>query len=150
MGFHIIPTLANTFSVSPQNYFFKRCSRKFQPKYYNRFVDDIVVIFEKPITATWCIYEIRNIRFSIETEKNGALFFRDFFFFISVYREETFSGVYTILPILFFLFCFNTSLVYHTPFFIGVFAYFWIFQSFTWNLKNLRKFFQKMLTYRNL
>ena len=74
-----------------------------------------------------------NIRFSVEAEKNGALPFLDINiqrengkFVSSVYRKETFSGVYT---------SFTSFIPLDFKFSFG------FCQSFTWNSKNLRKCF---------
>ena len=75
-------------------------------------------------------------------------------FWISKYKEQ----MKNMLPvctengaqILLVLFNLNTSLVYNSPFYNGVYAQFRIFLSLTQNLKNFRKLFRKMLTHKNL
>lgn len=75
-------------------------------------------------------------------------------FWISKYKEQ----MKNMLPvctengaqILLVLFNLNTSLVYNSPFYNGVYAQFQIFLSLTQNLKNFRKLFRKMLTHKNL
>ena len=73
-----------------------------------------------------------NINFSVEGERNAALPFIDLKIYVenrkfatSVYRNEIFCDAYRNFTSLLHL---NTSLGFYTPFFIGVFAYFWVFQ----------------------
>ena len=68
-------------------------------------MDDIFVLFNKPEHAQFFLDYINkkhNIKFSIETELNGPLSFLDVKIFrenekfvTSVFRKDTFSGVYT-------------------------------------------------------
>ena len=80
------------------------CPLTSKPVYYQRYVDDIFVLFKEPVHVTYFVNYMskrhKNISFSFETEKDGKLPFLDINIFrengkfvTSVYRKETFSGV---------------------------------------------------------
>ena len=84
----------------------KDCPKDFKPVYYKRYVDDIFVLFNKPEHAQFFLEYMnkkhKNMKLSIETEINRSLSFLDMKtfcennkFVTSVFRKETFSGVYT-------------------------------------------------------
>ena len=99
-------TLANIFLCYHKSNWMKDCPKDFKPVYYKRYVDDIFFRFNKLEHARFFLEFInkkhKNMKFSIETEINGSLSFLDVKIFrennkfvTSVYRKETFSGVYT-------------------------------------------------------
>ena len=106
MGSPLGPTLANIFCCYLESNWLKDSKKNFKPVYYKRYVDDIFVLFNKPEHAQFfheCINKkYKNMKLSIEAEINGSLSFLDLKIFrenvkfvISVFRKETFSGVYT-------------------------------------------------------
>ena len=106
MGSPLGPTLANIFLCYHESNWLKDCPKDFKPVYYKRYVDDIFVLFNKPEHAQFFLEYMnkkhKNMKFSIETEINGSLSFLDVKIFrendkfvTSVFRKETFSGVYT-------------------------------------------------------
>ena len=99
-------TLANIFLCCHDSNWLKDCPKDFKPVYYKRYVDDIFVFFNKPEHAQFFFEYMnkkhKNMKFSIETEKNGSLSvldvktFRENDKFVTiVFRKETFSGAYT-------------------------------------------------------
>ena len=106
MGSPLGPTLANIFLCYHESNWLKDCPKNFKAIYYKRYVHDIFVLFNKPERAQFFLEYInkkhKNIKFSIETELNGSLSFLDVKIFrenekfvASVFRKDTFSGVYT-------------------------------------------------------
>ena len=106
MGSPLGPTFANIFLCYHESNWLKDCPKDFKPVYYKRYVDDIFVLFNKPEHAQFFLEYMnkkhKNMKFSIETEINGSLSFLDVKIFrendkfvTSVFRKETFSGVYT-------------------------------------------------------
>ena len=145
------PTLANIFMCHHKTIWFKRWSKNFWLKCYKRFVDDIIALFEKcehlEQFAEYMNKQHPNIRSSAKAEKNDALPFLD----IKIYTEngkfpvctgkKTFSGVYTI-------FTSYILLEYKSGLFYTLF--YQCFCLVSQNLKNLRIFFWKFITHRNL
>ena len=106
MGSPLVPTLAKTFLCHHESNWLKDCPKDFKPVYYKRYVDDIFVLFNKPKHAQFFLEYMnkkhKNMKFSIKTEIKGSLSFLDVRIFrendkfvTSVFRKETFSGVYT-------------------------------------------------------
>ena len=106
MGSPLGPTLANILLCYHKSNWLKDCPKDFKTVYYKRYVDDIFVLFNKPEHAQFFLEYMnkkhKNMKFSIETEINGSLSFLDVKIFrendkfvTSVFRKETFSGVYT-------------------------------------------------------
>ena len=106
MGFPLGPTLANIFLCYHESNWLKDCLKDFKPVYYKRYVDDIFVLFNKQEHGQFFLEYMnkkhKNMKFSMETEINGSLSFLDVKIFrendkfvTSVFRKETFSGVYT-------------------------------------------------------
>ena len=106
MGSPLGPTLANIFLCYHESNWLSDCPKDFKPVYYKRYVDDVFVLFNKPEHAQFFLEYMnkkhKNMVFSIETEINGSLSFLDVKIFrendkfvTSVFRKETFSGVYT-------------------------------------------------------
>ena len=104
MGSPLGPTLANIFLCYHESNWLKDCPKDFKSVYYKRYVDDIFVLFNKLEHAQFFLEYMnkkhKNMKFSIETEMNGSLFFLDVKIFrendkfvTSVFRKETFSGV---------------------------------------------------------
>ena len=82
------------------------CPEKFKPVFYKRYLDDIVVLFDRPDHVKAFIDYMnsknKNLNFSFETEKDEQMPFLDVNVFrengkfvTNVIRKETFSGVYT-------------------------------------------------------
>ena len=106
MGFQLGPTLANVFLCHHENKWLNHCPNNFKPGFYMRYVDDIFVLFKKSelvqVFVNYINSKHKNISFSHETEKDGAMPFLDVNIFgekgkfvTNVYRKETFAGVYT-------------------------------------------------------
>ena len=106
MGSPLGPTLANIFLCYHESNWLKDCPKDFKPVYYKRYVNDIFVLFNKPEHAQLFFESMnkkhKNMKFSIETEINGLrsflhvkIFRENDKFVTSVFRKETFSGVYT-------------------------------------------------------
>ena len=106
MGSPLGPTLANILFCYHESNWLKHCPKDFKPVYYKRHVDDIFVLFNKPEHAQFFLEYMnkkhKNMKLSIETEINRSLSFLDVKIFrendkfvTSVFRKETFSGVYT-------------------------------------------------------
>ena len=105
MGSPLGLTLTNIFLYHKSNWL-KDCPKNFKPVYYKRYLDDIFVLFNKPEHALFVLEFLnkkhKNMKFSIEIEINGSLSFLDVKIFWengkfvdSVFRKETFSGLYT-------------------------------------------------------
>ena len=106
MGSPLGPTLANIFLCYHETTWIKNCPKSFKPVYYKRYVDDIFVLFKKPEQVSRFVKYMnkrhKNIKFSFETEKDNSFSFLDVKicrekdkFTRSVFRKDTFSGVYT-------------------------------------------------------
>ena len=106
MGSPLGPTLTNIFLCYHESNWLKDCPKDFKPVFYKRYVDDILVLFNKPEHAQLFLEYLnkkhKSMKFSIETEINGSLSFLDVEIFrennkfvTNVFRKETFSGVYT-------------------------------------------------------
>ena len=100
------PALANIFICYHETTRLKNCPKAFKPVYYKRYADDIFGLFEKPEQVLWFVNCMnkrnKNIKFSFETEKDHSFSFLDVKicrekdkFTTSVFRKDTFSGVYT-------------------------------------------------------
>ena len=106
MGSPLGPTLANVFLCYWEDIWLKKCSKKFAPVYYVRYVDDTFVLFtsqdhvnkfEKFLNSRH-----KNMHFTYEVEQNNCLSFLDVLvtreenvLSTSLYRKPTFSGLYT-------------------------------------------------------
>ena len=124
MGSSLGPTLANIFLCYRESNWLKDCPKDFKPVYYERYVDDIFVLFNKPEHAPFFLEYINkkynNMKFSIETEINKSLSFLD----VKIFREngkfvtsfflekKRLVGYTLISSVLFHLI---TSLVWYTP-----------------------------------
>ena len=106
MGSPLGPTLANIFLCYHETTWLENCPKSFKPDSYKRCVDDIFALFEKPEQVSRCVKYMnkrhKNIQFSFETEKDNSFSFLDVKicrekdkFTTSVFRKDTFSGVYT-------------------------------------------------------
>ena len=102
MGSPLGPTLANVFLCHHERKWLEDCPERFRHVYW--YVDDIFVLFKKPeqLFVNYMKRKHNNIIFTFEAEKNGKLRFLDVNIFrekgnfvTSVYRKDTFSGVYT-------------------------------------------------------
>ena len=74
MGSPLRPTLANFFLVDHERKLLESCPIQFKPKYYRRYVDDIILMFEhKDHVERFLRYmnsRHRNIQFPWEEESN--------------------------------------------------------------------------------
>ena len=106
MGSPLGPTLANVFLCHHEKKWLNDCPNNFKPVFYKRYVDDIFVLFKKSehvqLFVNYMNSKHKNISFSYEAEKDGAMPFLDVNIFrekgkfvTNVYRKETFTGVYT-------------------------------------------------------
>ena len=106
MGSPLGPTLANAFLCHHEKQWLNDCPKHFKPVYYKRYVDDIIVLFESPehvpLFANYLNSKHKKLKFTFETENNGKLPFLDINIFrekgkfvTTIYRKDTFSGVYT-------------------------------------------------------
>ena len=106
MGSPLGPTLANISLGYNETKRLEDCPDSFKPLYYQRYVDDIFLLF----TNIECLEQFKaymnlqhpNMNFTSELEVDNSLAFLDVFvtrtmgkFVTSVYRKPTFSGVYT-------------------------------------------------------
>ena len=99
-------TIANAFLCFYEKNWLEQCSDKFKPVYFKRYIDEIFVLFmSRDHLIKFRDYLNKchpNMKFSFEEGKNGNLSFLDVEvsreenkFTTTVYREPTFSGVYT-------------------------------------------------------
>ena len=106
MGSPLGTRLANIFLCYHESIWLKDCPKDFKSVCYKRYLDDIFVLFNKPEHAQFFLEYMNkkhnNMTFSFETKINGSLSFLDVKIFrendksvTSVFRKETFSGVYT-------------------------------------------------------
>ena len=108
MGSPLGPSLANAnaFLCHHEIKWLNDCPDKFKPVFYKRYVDDIFVLFKRPEHVKpfvdYMNSKHKNINFSFEMEKDGQMPFLDVNVFrengkfvTTVYRKETFTGVYT-------------------------------------------------------
>ena len=104
MGLPLGPTLANAFMCYHESKWLADCPSEFRPVLYKRYVDDSFVLFRSRSHAENFLDYINNkhpnIRFTMETEKDGQLAFLDVNvrkyqgkFETSVYRKPTFTGL---------------------------------------------------------
>ena len=82
------PTLANIFLCYHESNWLKDCPKDFKPVYYKRYVDDILVLFNKAEHVQFFLEYMnkkhKNKKFSIETEINGSLSFLD----VKIFQEN--------------------------------------------------------------
>ena len=108
MGSPLGPTLANSFLCYHEKKWLEQCPNEFRPVFYQRYVDDIFVLFKSRdhIDKFHSYLNSRHekMKFSVEVEKENKLSFLDISitrdigansFKTSLYRKPTFSGVYT-------------------------------------------------------
>ena len=106
MGSPLGPTLANAFLCYYEKKWLNECPANFRPKYYQRYVDDVFVLFSSlkhvELFRDFMISRHPNINFTFEKEQDNKFPFLDVKitreesrFVTSVYRKPTFSGVYT-------------------------------------------------------
>ena len=106
MGSPLGPTLANIFLGHNECKWLADCPDLFKPLYYQRYVDDIFLLFTNiehlEQFKAYMNLQHPNMNFTSELEVDDSLAFLDVFvtrtmdkFVTSVYRKPTFSGVYT-------------------------------------------------------
>ena len=105
MGSPLGPTLANIFLCHYEEIWLSKCPKQFRPRYYQRYVDDIFLLFDDPSFVNkfdkYLNSRHKNMRFTKEIENENCLAFLDIRierkagnFETSIYRKPTFSGVY--------------------------------------------------------
>ena len=98
--------LPNIFVGYHEEHLLKDCPNDLKPVYYKRYVDNIFVLFNKPEHAQsfleWISKKHENMKSAAKTEINGQLSFLGFKMFqenekflTSVFKKDTFSGVYS-------------------------------------------------------
>ena len=103
MGSPLGPTFANIFMCYLEEKMFRN-PVEFQPTYYKRYVDDTFVMFRSPDDRGRFLEFINslhsNIKFTMETEREGKLAFLDVYvmrkdgnLITDVFRKSTFSGL---------------------------------------------------------
>ena len=106
MGSPLGPTLANLFLCHHEKIWLDICPINFRPVYYKRYVDDIFMLFDDANHVNKFLRYLNsrhpNIEFSKDEEVDGKISFLDISinknngkFHTSIYRKETFSGVYS-------------------------------------------------------
>ena len=106
MGSPLGPTLANVFLCYHEKIWFLNCPSEFKPVIYRRYVDDAFLLacskhqIEK--FRNYLNRPHKNIKCTSETENENSISFLDIKitsdnnkFMTSVYRQPTFSGVFT-------------------------------------------------------
>ena len=157
MGSPLGPTLANIFLCYCKTTGLKNCPKSFKPVYYKRYVDEIFVLFEKLEEVLQIVNYMnkrhKSIKFSFETEKDNFFFLLDVNIYrekdkfrTTVFRKDTFSGVYTNFSS--FVALEHKFGFVHT--FTKKFHNCLIFPNFILKLKHLRKHFTNMLIPQNL
>ena len=112
MGSPLGPTFANIFMSSLENQFLDNCATTHKPKFYRRYVDDIIAGFQNEPQARQFLHYINqahpNIKFTLETEANNCLSFLDISihrcsqqFITNVFRKDSYTG----LGLNFYSFC---------------------------------------------
>ena len=105
MGSPLGPTFANLFLVYYENMWLDKCPHQFKPKYYRRYVNDILLMFEKKYHVKKFLKYMKschqNIKFTFEEEHNNEIAFLDISITgggnelqTSLFRKKTFSGVH--------------------------------------------------------
>ena len=106
MGSPLGPTLASAFSCHYKKLWLDNCPQNFRPVVYRRYVDNIFVLFKSKdhlLSFTRYMNTIhKNLKFTFHFEQNNSLSFLDIKinsgsngFSTPVFRETTFSGVFT-------------------------------------------------------
>ena len=106
MGSPLGPALANIFMCSFENKWLKDCPHSLKPVFYRRYVNDIFVLFSSLDQVEkfkkYLSSKYPNVKVLLEKESDGRLslspiniFHKKGKFVTNVYREKTFSGVYT-------------------------------------------------------
>ena len=106
IGSPIGPTLANAFLVYHEKNWLEHCPLEYRPLHYRRYLDDILVLFNSAEHLKRFHSYLNSchlsVSFVMESEKDNRMSFlgvniireKDKFT-TSVYREPTFSGIYT-------------------------------------------------------
>ena len=105
MGSPLGPTLANIFLCHYEEIWLSKCPKQFKPRYYQRYVDDIFLLFDDSSQINkfdkYLNSRHKNMRYTKEIENDNSLSFLDIRidrkadnFETSLYRKPTFSGVY--------------------------------------------------------
>ena len=106
VGSPLGPALANIFMSSFENKCLKDCPHSLKPVFYRRYVNDIFVLFSSLDQVEkfkkYLSSKYPNVKVLLEQESDGRLslspiniFHKKGKFVTNVYREKTFSGVYT-------------------------------------------------------
>ena len=87
MGSPLGPTLVNILCYHETTWL-KNCPKSFKPVYDKRYVNDIFVLFEKPVQVLWFVNYMnkrhKDIKFSFETEKDNSFSFLN----VTICREK--------------------------------------------------------------
>ena len=100
------PVLAEIFLCHMEIKWLNDCPDSFKLVYYQRYVDDIFLMFNAPAQVNKFLQFMNsrhdNIRFTVETEEDNKLPFLDILVSkengcinTNIYRKPTFSGVYS-------------------------------------------------------
>ena len=106
MGSPLGPSIANIFMCSLEQKYLNGCPSEFKPFLYRRYVDDTFCLFKHRDHIDKFLEYINNfhpnIKFTVDIEEENKLPFLDALvacdetgFSTSLYREKTFTGLYT-------------------------------------------------------
>ena len=105
MGSPLGPTLANVFLCHKEEEWLNKCSEKFKPVYYKRYMNDTFLLFRDKLHVKKFFRYLnsrhKNISFTLEEEADNKLPFLDILvnrnnaFITNIYRKPTFSGLYS-------------------------------------------------------
>ena len=106
MGSPLGPTLANVFLCHWEEIWLKKCSIKFKPVFYKRYMDDTFLLFSSMENIKQFFRYINSrhnkMTFTYEVETDNKLPFLDILvtreattFTTNIYKKPTFSGLYT-------------------------------------------------------
>ena len=67
---HLGPSFANIFLCYHENNWLENCPEQFKPKFYKRYVDDLLLLFENTYQVTpflnYLVSQHSNIKFTME------------------------------------------------------------------------------------
>ena len=104
MGLPLSPTMANIFLCYHEVNWLQNCPIEFKPKFYRRYMDDTLALFENQSQAQKFLQYLNNqhdnMKFTCEIEENDSISFLDCLITrngdkldTSVYRKTTFTGL---------------------------------------------------------
>ena len=81
MGLPLSPTMANIFLCFHETNWLKNCPKEFKPKFYRRYMDDTLALFENESQAQKFLQYLNNqhdnMKFTCEIEENDCISFLD-------------------------------------------------------------------------